>query len=94
MSRLPTRLHKGAAKTFGVSFLYSSQAIPQRSPLLPPFVDRLTMPLIIAMRVEPTEAGGPSNSCRVEPAHMDLHTGKRFAFFADPDGLPPELYEL
>ena len=62
--------------------------------MLPPFVDRLTMPLIIAVRVEPSEAGGPSNPCRVEPARMDPHTGKRFAFFADPDGLPLELHEL
>ncbi len=29
----------------------------------------------------------------VEPVRTDQHTGKRFAFFADPDGLPMELYE-
>lgn len=29
----------------------------------------------------------------VEPIRLDEHTGKRFAFFADPDGLPLELYE-
>jgi glyoxylase I family protein len=29
----------------------------------------------------------------VEPVRVDEHTGKRFAFFADPDGLPLELYE-
>ena len=29
----------------------------------------------------------------VEPIRMDELTGKRFAFFADPDGLPLELYE-
>ncbi len=29
----------------------------------------------------------------VEPVRMDEHTGKRFTFFADPDGLPLELYE-
>lgn len=28
-----------------------------------------------------------------EPARVDPHTGKRFTFFADPDGLPLELYE-
>jgi len=28
-----------------------------------------------------------------EPIRMDEHTGKRFTFFADPDGLPLELYE-
>ncbi len=30
---------------------------------------------------------------RVEPVRVDEHTGKRFTFFADPDGLPLELYE-
>lgn len=29
----------------------------------------------------------------VEPVRVDEHTGKRFVFFADPDGLPLELYE-
>ena len=29
----------------------------------------------------------------VEPVRVDGHTGKRFTFFADPDGLPLELYE-
>lgn len=29
----------------------------------------------------------------VEPVRIDEHTGRRFAFFADPDGLPLELYE-
>lgn len=28
-----------------------------------------------------------------EPVRVDEYTGKRFAFFADPDGLPLELYE-
>lgn len=28
-----------------------------------------------------------------EPVRMDEYTGKRFTFFADPDGLPLELYE-
>jgi glyoxylase I family protein len=30
---------------------------------------------------------------RVEPVRVDEQTGKRFTFFADPDGLPLELYE-
>lgn len=30
----------------------------------------------------------------VEPVRVDEYTGKRFTFFADPDGLPLELYEL
>jgi glyoxylase I family protein len=29
----------------------------------------------------------------VEPVWVDELTGKRFTFFADPDGLPLELYE-
>ncbi|WP_426661347.1 SMU1112c/YaeR family gloxylase I-like metalloprotein [Rhodanobacter aciditrophus] len=28
-----------------------------------------------------------------EAVRLDEHTGKRFVFFADPDGLPIELYE-
>ena len=29
----------------------------------------------------------------VEAIRVDEHTGRRFTFFADPDGLPLELYE-
>lgn len=29
----------------------------------------------------------------VEPVRVDEHTGRRFTFFPDPDGLPLELYE-
>ncbi|WP_201860267.1 SMU1112c/YaeR family gloxylase I-like metalloprotein [Microvirga soli] len=29
----------------------------------------------------------------VEPVRVDEHTNQRFTFFADPDGLPLELYE-
>lgn len=29
----------------------------------------------------------------VEPVRVDPYTGQRFTFFADPDGLPLELYE-
>ena len=29
----------------------------------------------------------------VEPVRIDEHTGARFTFFRDPDGLPLELYE-
>jgi glyoxylase I family protein len=28
-----------------------------------------------------------------EPVRVDEYTGKRFTFFADPDGLPIEIYE-
>jgi glyoxylase I family protein len=30
----------------------------------------------------------------VEPIRIDEYTGKRFTFFADPDGLPIEFYEI
>jgi glyoxylase I family protein len=35
------------------------------------------------------EAAGVS----CEPVRVDEHTGARFTFFSDPDGLPLELYE-
>lgn len=33
------------------------------------------------------------NHITVEPVRTDEHTGKKFTFFLDPDGLPLELYE-
>ncbi|NDV98859.1 VOC family protein [Salipiger sp. PrR002] len=39
--------------------------------------------------VDRLEAAGVA----VEPVRVDALTGKRFTFFADPDGLPLELYE-
>lgn len=33
------------------------------------------------------------HSIEVEDIRIDEYTGKRFSFFADPDGLPLELYE-
>jgi glyoxylase I family protein len=43
----------------------------------------------IEAAVRELEASG----VRVEPIRHDELTGKRFTFFADPDGLPLELYE-
>jgi glyoxylase I family protein len=34
-----------------------------------------------------------SHHVNVEPVRVDEFTGKRFTFFADPDGLPIEFYE-
>jgi glyoxylase I family protein len=34
------------------------------------------------------------HNIKVEPIRIDELTDKRFTFFADPDGLPLELYEL
>ncbi len=38
-------------------------------------------------------AGLTTKGIIVEPIRMDELTGKRYTFFADPDGLPIELYE-
>ena len=35
-----------------------------------------------------------SKGVSVEAIRTDAYTGKRYTFFADPDGLPLELYEL
>lgn len=35
-----------------------------------------------------------ANGVLVEPVRVDEFTGRRFTFFADPDGLPLELYEM
>ena len=35
-----------------------------------------------------------AHQIEVEPIRVDEFTGKRFTFFADPDALPLELYEL
>ncbi|HTF21519.1 MAG TPA: VOC family protein [Chryseolinea sp.] len=34
------------------------------------------------------------NAVATEPVRVDEYTHKRFTFFADPDGLPLELYEM
>ena len=51
----------------------------------------------LAFAVDDVEAAaGVSNRPRdrgCEPLRVDPQTGKRFTFFADPDGLPLELYE-
>lgn len=31
---------------------------------------------------------------KVEPIRVDEHTGRKFAFFSDPDELPIELYQI
>ncbi|NML09127.1 VOC family protein [Sphingobium sp. AR-3-1] len=40
---------------------------------------------------EVTRLDAAGVSC--EPIRIDEHTGQRFTFFTDPDGLPLELYE-
>ena len=43
--------------------------------------------------VEATATELQANGVDVEPLRVDEFTGRRFTFFADPDGLPIELYE-
>lgn len=43
--------------------------------------------------LEPAIARLEAAGIAVEPVRIDEHTGRRFTFFADPDGLPLELYE-
>ncbi|MCP3761388.1 VOC family protein [Domibacillus sp. A3M-37] len=50
----------------------------------------------LAFEVEDIEASVrelEEHSVEVEPIRIDEGTGRRFAFFSDPDGLPLELYE-
>ena len=44
--------------------------------------------------VEKSKESLESRGVTVEPVRTDEYTGKRFTFFADPDGLPLELYEI
>ncbi|PLK43048.1 VOC family protein [Emticicia sp. TH156] len=43
--------------------------------------------------VEEAKAALEQKGVAVEPIRIDEHTGKKFAFFADPDDLPLEIYE-
>jgi glyoxylase I family protein len=50
----------------------------------------------LAFGVKDIEAAGAAlekDGITVEPIRIDEHTDRRFTFFADPDGLPLELYE-
>lgn len=44
--------------------------------------------------IEETAAELAKLGVKSEPIRIDEHTGKRFTFFADPDDLPIELYEI
>jgi glyoxylase I family protein len=43
--------------------------------------------------VDQTKRELEAKGITVEPIRVDEYTNKRFTFFADPDGLPLELYE-
>src|SRR5262245_40857049 len=43
--------------------------------------------------LEPVLARLAAAGIEAEPVRVDPHTGARFTFFRDPDGLPLELYE-
>ncbi|HDS1580600.1 VOC family protein [Stenotrophomonas maltophilia] len=45
-------------------------------------------------RLEPFIQHLASQGVDCEPIRVDEYTGRRFTFFADPDGLPLELYEV
>ncbi|WP_141333698.1 VOC family protein [Paenibacillus sp. tmac-D7] len=50
----------------------------------------------LAFEVDDVEAAAArltAQGVQVEPIRVDETSGKRFTFFADPDGLPLELYE-
>ena len=47
----------------------------------------------VVERLEPVIARLTGAGVVVEPIRVDEFTGRRFTFFADPDGLPLELYE-
>lgn len=50
----------------------------------------------LAFRVADIElalASLTTHGVEAEPIRIDEYTGRRFSFFADPDGLPLELYE-
>lgn len=50
----------------------------------------------LAFEVDDVEAGAKAleaKGVRTEPIRIDQFTGKKFTFFADPDGQPLELYE-
>ncbi|HMF71516.1 MAG TPA: VOC family protein [Flavitalea sp.] len=44
--------------------------------------------------VHEAKASLESKGVNVEPVRVDEFTGKEFTFFADPDGLPIEVYEM
>ena len=50
----------------------------------------------LAFRVDAIDAAVArleADGVACEPIRVDAHTGRRFTFFQDPDGLPLELYE-
>ncbi len=44
--------------------------------------------------IDATVAGLGRHGVACEPLRIDEYTGSRFTFFADPDGLPIEIYEV
>ncbi len=48
----------------------------------------------VVQSVEQTVAWLQTKGIEVEPIRIDPFTGKAFTFFADPDGLPLEIYQV
>lgn len=46
------------------------------------------------VNIEETKQNLEQKGVMVEPIRVDEYTGKKFTFFADPDGLPLEIYEV
>jgi len=44
--------------------------------------------------VDRAKAALEARGVAVEPVRVDEYTGRRFTFFADPDGLPLEIYQM
>jgi glyoxylase I family protein len=44
--------------------------------------------------IDQAKAKLEAQGIQVEAVRLDEFTNKRFTFFADPDGLPLELYEI
>jgi glyoxylase I family protein len=44
--------------------------------------------------VEAVKQNLEQHGVAVEPIRIDEYTGRKFTFFADPDGLPLEIYEV
>lgn len=71
--------------------LFSFENAPQRASY--PEAQGLRHLAFKVADVEKSKAYLQSHGLTVEDIRVDEYTGKRFTFFADPDGLPLELYE-
>lgn len=71
--------------------LFSFPAPPAR-PSRPEACGLRHLAFVVAS-VDDAAASLAAQGVEVEPVRVDEYTGRRYTFFADPDGLPLELYE-